>query len=117
MKHGPSDTQQPSHQPRLWIWFVVGFLVVMVGLLFYPMYFYDGRALFAVPVWRYYALEIQRAWSSSGSLGAPSGASEAAVTIVLEHLLFAVIGGAIAMGMGWLASRLVRKRQRTAKSP
>lgn len=102
---------------RIWLWFVAGFLVVLVGLMFFPIYFYDGRvAVYRVYVWQYYALEIQRAWNSTGNLGSASGTTGAAVTNALQHLLFAVIGGAITVGLGWLLKSSLGREQCNRRS-
>jgi hypothetical protein len=75
---GPAGAAPKS---RLWPWFVAGFLLVLVGMSFLSMDFYDGRVIYQTRVWHYYVLEIQRAWNSTGNLGPTRGSTEAAVTV------------------------------------
>jgi hypothetical protein len=87
---------------RLWLWFIVGFLLVFIGLAAaYPIHFFDGRAVYATKLWHYYFLEIRQAWSASGNLGPTSGNAGAALGTAAIHVLFAVLGGAVAMAFGW----------------
>ncbi len=108
----PPAGAMPASGPRsrLWLWFVAGFLVVLIGMMFLSMYFYDGRAVYRTSVWHYYLLEIQRAWNSTGKLGPTSGSSTHAVSIAFQHVLFSAIGGAVMMGIGWLVRRRFRKQ-------
>ena len=108
--HPPGALPTPSPRPRLWLWFAAGFFLVLIGMSFLPMDFYDGRALYRTTAWHYYLLEIQRAWNSTGHLGPTSGSSAHAASIAFQHLLFSAIGGAISMGIGWLIWKLSRKR-------
>ena len=52
------------------LWFTLSTALVFVGLaLILDHGFYNGQAVYTVPLWRYYVLEIQLAWRSSGNLG------------------------------------------------
>ena len=99
----------PAPRTRLWRWFVVGFLLVLLGIACLPMEFYDGRAVYQTFVWRYYLFEIQLARNSSGFLGPTTGNAAGAVTFALGHVLCSLAGGAILMGIGWLVRRPARK--------
>jgi hypothetical protein len=109
-------TSSPNPQPlsgprfRYWLWFVAGFLIVLIGMSFLSRDFYDGRAVHRTFVWRYYILEVQRAWNSTGNLGPTSGSSAHAVKIALQHVLFSAVGGAIMVFIGWIIRRLSLKR-------
>jgi hypothetical protein len=94
---------------RLWLWFVGGFLLVLIGMSFLSMDFYDGRAVYRTRVWHYYLLEIQRAWNSRGYSGPTTGMPAAAVTIACEHFLFSIAGGVFGVGIGWIVRKLARK--------
>ena len=95
---------------RLWLWFVAGSLLVLIGMMFMSMGFYDGRTVYRTSVWHYYLLEIQRAWNSTGTLGPTSGSSAHAASIAFQHVLFSAIGGAVMMSVGWLVRKLSRKQ-------
>jgi len=100
-------TQQTLPKRRLWLWFVVGFLVGFLALAaFYPTYFYDGRSLRPTRLWQYYLLEVQRSANSTGHLGPTSGNTSAALTTAGMHIAVASVAGAIALGIG----RRVKKR-------
>jgi hypothetical protein len=99
----------PSSRSRLWLWFLAGFLLVVIGMSFLSMDFYDGRAVHRTRLWHYYLLEIERSWNSTGNLGPTSGSSGATATIVLQHVLFSVLGGAIMLTVGWFVRKQARK--------
>ena len=95
---------QPRHKRRLWLWFVVGFLIVLVGMsVTITMYSMrpSGDALVVCKLWQYYVIEIRRALSSSNALGPASGSGSDAVTTAFQHFLCSVAGGAVMMGIGW----------------
>ncbi len=103
------DKTPPGRRPRLWLWFVAGFHLVFIGMsLLFSMDFYDGRVLYRTKVWHYYVLEIQRAWNSTGNLGATSGNSEAAVIVAFQHILFSAVGGGAMMGIAWMVRKMSR---------
>jgi hypothetical protein len=54
------DAHARPKRRRLWRRFVVGFLVVFVGMSLFPILFYDGRTARQTMVWHYYVLEIQQ---------------------------------------------------------
>lgn len=94
---------------RWWLWFLAGFLVVFVGMLFmvtrYSMH-PSGEAVVACKLWQYYLIEIRRAMTSSRAVGPASGSGSAAIITLIQHLLFSVAGGAAMMGIGWLMSKV-----------
>jgi hypothetical protein len=105
------ETPVSTGQRRLWLWFLVGFVVTFLGMcVVWPMYFYDGRAVYKTALWHYYLLEAQLALTSSGALGPTSGNLAAALTTAAEHIAFSAFIGAIAMAVVWL----LRKRRRPA---
>ena len=76
-------------------WFVLGFAVVFVGIaVFRKVGFFTGQAVYIVPLWQYYWLEIQRAAMSTGNVGATSGAGGAALSMFFQHLFVSLAGGA-----------------------
>src|SRR5690349_18109859 len=97
-----SPGAQPASRPRFrwWLWFVAGFLLVLIGMSFLSMDFYDGRAAYRTYVWHYYILEIQRAWNATGNLGPTSGSSAHAGSIALQHVLCSAVGGALMVAVG-----------------
>ncbi len=106
------EEQKPlKSKSRLWLWFLAGFLLTFIALLFVlSMDFYNGRAVSRTALWHYYFLEFQLAWNSTGHLGPTSDNSSAALTVVLQHILLSSVGGGMLLTAGWL----VRKRTRHA---
>lgn len=104
-------TSPPSpKRRRLWLWFLVGFVVVFLALaMLYPMYSFDGRAVHRTTLWRYYLLEMQQAWNSTGAIGPTSGNSAAGLTTFVIHVLISAVAGTGAMAVGWILQR--RSRQ------
>ena len=99
-----------GRRSALWLWFVAGFLLVLVGMSFLPMGYYDGRAVYQTSLWRYYLLELRLAWNSTGALGPTSGSSAHALSMAFQHLLFSVVGGIVMAGIGWVARKFSRKQ-------
>jgi len=97
----------PNTPPRrLRRWFIAGFVIVFVGMLFFVnQNFYTGHAVFQCKLWRYYLLEIERASMSSGSLGPTSGSGTQALVFFVTHLVASGIGGLITMGLGAISQR------------
>ena len=94
---------------RLWPWFVIGFVLVFVGMslgvTMYPLA-PSGDAVIRCPLWQYYVIEAGRGgWISPGTLGPTSGGSSAATTTAVQHVLCSCIGGVVVVGMGWAVRR------------
>jgi hypothetical protein len=104
----PKEDEQPAKKgPRLWLWFVLGFLIVFVGLaLLWPMHFNDGRSLRQTWLWQYYMLAIELERNSSGNLGPTSGNAAAAMRVFGMHLVLSAGGGIVNAAIGWA----IRKR-------
>jgi hypothetical protein len=98
------DEKQSRRRGRLWIWFVIGFLLVFVctsvTVTMYPMR-PSGDALVACKLWKYYVIEIRRALSSTNAVGPASGSFSAMVMTTFQHLLCSVAGGAGMVAIGW----------------
>jgi hypothetical protein len=98
------EEKQPRRKGRLWIWFVVGFILVLVctsvTVTMYPLR-PSGDALVACKLWKYYLIEIQRLRSGS-AVGPASGSSSAAAMTALQHLLISAAGGVGMLGIGWV---------------
>jgi hypothetical protein len=85
-------------------WFMVGFLVVFVGLLLFGRQISlvpSGRAAVETRLWQYYWIQLNQSLRSSGNLGPTTGSGQVAVVTFLEHVFCSVIGGAIVLGVGW----------------
>jgi hypothetical protein len=99
----------PVLRPRQsWLWFVVGFLLVFVGmLLLVSMTAMHPSGQYAVqyPLWQYYAVGLRRLFGDS-NLGPASGGTLAVVETGLFHLLFSAIGGFVFAAVGWYVRRL-----------
>ncbi len=93
----------------LWRWPVAGFVIVFVGMALvvtmYPM-LPSGQAVIACPLWQYYLVEARRALTPAGGLGPASGSGSSAIVTALEHFVCSLIGGAVALGIGWSVRRL-----------
>jgi hypothetical protein len=101
--------RQHRRRPARWPWFVSGFLLVFVGmLLFVTKYSFtqSGDALMSHRLWQYYIVEIDRELNSSGALGKTSGSFETAAETMFEHVLISVAGGAVMLGVGWVADKI-----------
>lgn len=101
---------------RLWLGFVVGFLVVWIGLALlietYPLAA-DGSHSIRCKLWKYYIVEIRRAFNQSGDIGQSSGSVPAAATTFIQHSLIAAAGGAAALAAAWMvhgARRVIARR-------
>ncbi len=105
----PEAVAGRSRWPGRLLWFVVGSVAVFVAMaLILKHEFYNGQAVFVVPLWQYYLMEIRLAWQSSGNLGPTSGNAAAAITLAFEHVLLSLAGGLLLMGMAWTIGRLRR---------
>jgi hypothetical protein len=105
---------QPARKGRLWPWFVIGFLIVFVGLALavtmlslHP----SGRYVVSCKLWQYYVLEFRKWLNSSGNLGPTTGNDERALLMLCQHVLFSLAGGAAALAIGWVV-RKVRGKPR-----
>jgi hypothetical protein len=102
--------EDADRKPRLWRWFVIGFLVVFATLsvtvkmlALHP----SGMRVIQCRLWWYYFLEVQRA--SHDTLGPGSGDASAAFETILEHLLVSCAGGVGMVGIAWLVHLLKRR--------
>lgn len=98
---------QDAHVERapkrsLWPWFVVGFLIVFVGMsavvTMYPMD-PSGRAVVECKLWEYYLIEFLQALRPSDGVS-PRGSSGVSTT-ALQHILCSLAGGAGLLGVAW----------------
>ncbi len=102
----PSTNVVSTSRRKLRWWFIVGFSLVFVGmLLFMRQFFYTGDALVQCTLWRFYQLELGRAFTSSGALGPTTGSGTQAFTFFLTHVLVSVIAGLFALGLGAIVNR------------
>ncbi len=96
---------QPSRHLRRW--FLAGFFVVFLSLLLLMNnYVYTGNALLKSKLWEYYLIEMERSFTSEGTLGPTTGESVRALWVFLVHLAIAGLGGLLSLGIGALVSRL-----------
>lgn len=98
----------PVRRPRLWPWFIVGFLLVFVGLLlFFTRILMHPSGAYAVeyPLWRYYGSVIPRLFGVR-YLGPATVNDSYLLPTVAFHLLLSAGGGCVALGLGWLIRRL-----------
>lgn len=110
---GAGPKEHCPARAQLWSWFIVGFLLVFVGMsiaitmhAMHP----SGRAVVECRLWQYYILELRRALrASSGALGPATGSSMAALVTLAEHLLLSAAGGGLSLGLAW-GIRKVRGR-------
>lgn len=110
----PND-ENPYRRRTQWgfaslaLWFPAGFLIIFVGMAIMVRMFAmspDGRSLIMCRLWQYYLISIRTAVNANGAIGPTSGAGRAALVILIQHLLCAVAGGVVAMGVGWGVRRL-----------
>jgi hypothetical protein len=101
-----ASDQPPKKRRRLWLWFIVGFVVVFVGMaLGWPMHFYDGRSVRQARLWQYYLLEIQLESNSSGAIGPTSGNAAAALGVAATHFVISAVAGAVTAVIGWATQK------------
>ena len=97
---------------RLWLWFVIGFLLVFIMMaLFVTMYSLhpSGNAAVACRLWEYYFIEFRRVVGPYNNiLGPATGSSSTAIETAFFHVLFSVIGGAVLAGVGWCVRKIKR---------
>jgi hypothetical protein len=102
----------PKRKARLWLWFIVGFFVVFIGMSFtvtiYSMH-PSGNAVIGCKLWQYYVIQMQRALSVNKTVG-PAGDSSALVTTAFQHLLCSAAGGAVMLGIGWVVGKVRDRR-------
>jgi hypothetical protein len=107
----PASTPSEAYAvrlPRLWVWFVAGFVLVFITAALTVSTFSwhpSGQTVTQVRLWRYYIIEIQRELTSSGNLGPTSGSFAAMLRMALEHLLFSAAGGAAMLAFAWFVLR------------
>ncbi|HEY4262228.1 MAG TPA: hypothetical protein VGM98_18820 [Schlesneria sp.] len=106
---------QSRRPARLWLWFLVGFLVVFVGMLQYVK-IYDmlpsGRGLARINLWQYYAQRLPHLFAAQPLR--PGGTSSSGVfRTITDHVICAGMGGLVAGMIGWKVNR--RRLQRTSR--
>ena len=119
MTHDPPGTPSaaaadspPRAKPRLWLWFVVGFLIVSFGLLLFvrtTALHPSGRFMVTVWLWQWYLFEfgeIARGLAGPRLLGPGNRDPAAAIVAALQHVLLAIGAGVASMAVGWLVHRL-----------
>jgi hypothetical protein len=101
-----ASEQRTKKRRRLWLWFIVGFVVVFVGMaLVWPMHFYDGRSVRQASLWQYYLLEIQLELHSSDAIGPTSGNAAAALGVATTHFVISAVAGVVTTGIGWATQK------------
>lgn len=111
----PSPALRPR-PARLWVWFLAGFLIVFVPMLFFvPTYNLhpSGRGLVRSNLWHYYALRIPKLFSFE-PLGPGSGQSSAALKTLSEHVGCSALSGLVAVAIGVKFNR--RRQRRTIEA-
>jgi hypothetical protein len=111
---GQASGIKPRCAGRIWLWFAIGFLVVFLGMAFFVWMNHlalRGDAVVHCRLWEYYVIELRRAGNPFGykSLGPATGSGTPAIETAVFHVLFSVMGGGVAMGIGWR----VRKGKRS----
>lgn len=109
----PSTSGRPVWRRALWPWFIVGYALVFIGLLFttaYPLS-PNGDAVVICPLWQYYFREAHRAMTSSGDLGPASGSLSAVWETGIQHIVFSTAGGAAVAGIAWAVGRAKARRR------
>jgi hypothetical protein len=92
---------------RLWPWFVAGFFSVFVGMLVAATAYYmhpSGEALVQCKLWEYYLVQIPRMFQTQ-NLGPTAGDSSATLTMLFQHLICAIAGGLVGLGVGWFVQK------------
>jgi hypothetical protein len=102
--------RQPSRQRGLWLWFLVGFVIVFVGMSFFvtmhAMHPSGGFAVIRCSLWQYYAIEIPRTFSLAPRNLGPATGSSSVVETALMHLIFSVVGGVAMLGIGLFVRKM-----------
>lgn len=107
----PLDGQ--SRPPaRLWLWFLVGFLIVFVGMLhFFKIYDMhpSGRGIVRINLWQYYSWRVPQLFTVQ-EMGPGNTTSSAVFRTLTQHSICAGLGGLVAGMIGWKVHR--RRQQR-----
>jgi hypothetical protein len=117
LTHTPVDVRAPGG--RFWLWFVAGFALVFIVLLFAITTLYmhpSGDALVAAPLWQYYAVQIPRALGPPKVLGPAMVDRSEVISTLFWHLVWSAGGGLVAVAIGWTRHRL-RSRRPPAPTP
>ena len=100
-------TFEPKRRPRLWPWFVGGFLACFVGMLVGATALsYRGNALWQVPLWYFYWLEFPNPFGFR-AIGPNDGS--AFYVYALQHLGASLVSGAAMVGLRWLVGKVRRE--------
>lgn len=117
----PISTQPVSPEPvvarasptRLWLWFVAGFLIVFVGMSVAVSACYmhpSGQAVVRCKLWEYYVVQIPRMFQRQ-TLGPATGDSQAALTMLFQHLACSAIGGLVTVAVGWGVHKIKMRKK------
>ena len=95
------------------MWFLAGFLIVFVGMLFF-FTTYDmlpsGRGIVKTNLWEYYSLRVPLMFKAQ-ALGPGTVRSSAVMLTLVQHTICAAFGGLVALAIGWKAK--MRRQRRT----
>ena len=100
---------------RLRRWFLGAFAIAFIGgLLFVTLYTPNipGDAVIRCKLWRYYMIELDRAFNSPRLLGPTTGSGTRALFVLMIHVVLSAIIGFVSIGIG-----AVIRRSRTAREP
>lgn len=103
----PGTSRRPVWRRALWPWFIAGYAVVFIGLMFtaaYPMNA-NGDAVIICSLWQYYLREAHRAMTSSGAMGPASGSFSAACEMAIQHIAFSAAAGVAVACIVWCVRR------------
>lgn len=91
---------------HLLLWFLAGFAIVFVGLLFLiQQHFYTGTVMIQCKLWKFYVMAIRNTFTSSGAAGPASGIAVHAIIVLLIHIAVSCVGGLSATGLGAIVRR------------
>lgn len=93
----------PTRPTRLWTWFLVGFVIVFVGMLqFFTIYdlIPSGRGIAKVNLWQYYSRRVPHLFAAQ-PLGPGTTSSAAVFRTFMQHATCAGLGGVVTLIIGW----------------
>jgi hypothetical protein len=85
---------------RLRLWFIAGFALVFVSLMFLQTFDVSPAGVVRRSLWQYYIIEIPRA------IGPQLLGPGKWPVVALHHVALSVLGGAVGMAVGWIANKL-----------